>query len=574
MGKHWVILSDGTDSSPAARRWGVPPIVARLLLNRGLEADTSAASFLAPQLKDLHPPELLPGAEAAARLMAEAVRRRQRIVLYGDYDVDGTTGIAILWHVLTAAGAAVDYYVPHRTEEGYGLNLQAVRKLVEDGAQLVVSVDCGVSAHESAEFLHAAGVPLIITDHHTPPAVLPPAAAIVHPSLPGSAYPNPDLCGAGVAFKVAWALARQLSGSDKSTPALRDLLVMLLPLAALGTIADVVSLLGENRILARHGLAALRHSRFPGLQALIDRSGLSGGKISCYDVGFKLAPRINAAGRMGHARLAVELLTSTDPARSREIAAYLDDHNRTRQTTERRIFGEACERIDRERLAGDARRAIVLAADEWHAGVIGIVASRLVERYARPTILISTTNGEGQGSGRSIRHFDLHAALSSCSDHLVAYGGHRMAAGLRVATPRIADFTEAFVAVANNRLNGDDLVPKLRLDAEVSLADLTLPTAELLADLGPFGPGNPRPKLASGWLDLADEPRCVGDGTHLLASFTEHGRRIRAIGFGLAPMIEDLKHRRRCRVAFEPTINEFQGRRTVEMQMLDIQFEG
>lgn len=572
MNKTWVILSDGSDCSDLARRWGVPALVARLLLNRGLSADDSPDAFLAPQLKELLPPETLPGADAAAERIAAAAARGEKIVLYGDYDVDGTAGLAILWHMLRALGADVSCYVPHRTEEGYGLNLAAVRKLVEDGAKLVVSVDCGISAHEAAAFLAGAGVPLIITDHHMPPAVLPPAAVIVHPSI-GAGSPNPDLCGAGVAFKLAWALARRVSGTPRVAPQFAELLKRLLPLAALGTIADVVSLMGENRVITRHGLTALRDTPIPGLRALIDKAGLAGGRISGYDVGFKIAPRINAAGRMGHARLAVELLTTADDVRGREIALYLEDHNRERQSTERGIFKSACERIEAKGLASDARRAIVLAAEGWHAGVIGIVASRIVERYHRPAVVIALGAGEGQGSGRSIRHFDLHGALDACRDHLLAFGGHRMAAGLRIDQRRIEEFSEAFVTVANGRITGDDLTPKLRLDAEVALSELSLPTAETIANLGPFGPGNPRPKLASGWLTLADEPRCVGaDGAHLQATFAENGTRIRAIGFGMASRAEDLKQHRRCRVAFEPTINDYQNRRSVEMQMLDLCF--
>ncbi|MEK7756260.1 MAG: single-stranded-DNA-specific exonuclease RecJ, partial [Planctomycetota bacterium] len=494
------------------------------------------------------------------------------IVLYGDYDVDGTTGVAILWHVLRQAGAEVTFYVPHRIDEGYGLNLEAVKRLVEDGAGMIVSVDCGITAVDIAKVLKDAGVTLIITDHHAPHAELPDAAAIVHPTV-GGTYPNPHLSGAGVAFKLAWAIAQRLSGADRVTTEFRELLRELLPLAAIGTIADVVPLVGENRIIARHGLSVLPTSSLPGLRLLIESAGLSNGKISGYDVGFKLAPRINAAGRMGHARLAVELFTRADADRAREIALYLEEHNRSRQATERQIAKQAYEIIERDNLASDARRAIVLASPGWHAGVIGIVAARVVGRYHRPTVMIALNNGEGQGSARGIQHFDLADALSSCSQHLLAYGGHAMAAGLRIAADRVDAFTEAFVAEANNRLTGDDLVDKLRLDAQVPLHELTLPTAEAIVGLGPFGIGNPKPKFATDWLDLAYEPRCVGaNQDHLQVSFQQNGTRIKGIGFGLGGAIEDLKQHRRCRVAFEPIINDFNGRRSVEMQILDLQF--
>ncbi|MEK7710309.1 MAG: single-stranded-DNA-specific exonuclease RecJ [Planctomycetota bacterium] len=572
MPKKWIIPPPATQCETFARQWRVPPVVAQLLINRGLSPDQPCDGFLSPQLRDLYPPELLPGVTEAARRITDAVREKRRIVLYGDYDVDGTTGVAILWHVLRLAGGDVSFYVPHRVEEGYGLNLDAVNRLADEGAGLIVSVDCGITAVEAAEALAVRGVELIVTDHHTPQERIPPAAVIVHPTVGGD-YPNPHLSGSGVAFKLAWAIAQRVCGSERVAPEYRDLLQELLPLAALGTIADVVPLIGENRIIARHGLNALPTTRLAGVRALIESAGLGGEKISCYDVGFKLAPRINAAGRMGHARLAVELFTRADAARAREIAIYLEEHNRSRQSTERKIVKQACEMIERDNLAGDARRAIVLAAEGWHAGVIGIVAARVVGRYHRPTVMIALGSGEGQGSARSIQHFDLAAALAECGGHLLAHGGHAAAAGLRIATDRVAAFTEAFIDIANNRLTGDDLTPKVRLDAEVSLDAMTLPTAEAIIGLGPFGVGNPRPLLATDWVELAAEPRCVGSGSdHLQATFRQGGVQLKGIGFGLAGELEDLKQHRRCRVAFEPIINDFNGRRSVEMQIVDMHF--
>ncbi len=571
MAKQWIIAVQPTDLSAAAKRWHLPPLVAQLLINRGLSVEKPAEAFLTPRLKDLDPPGLLPGATDAAVRIVDAIRSDTKIVLYGDYDVDGTTGVASLWHALRLAGAKVSFYVPHRTQEGYGLNLDAVRQLIEDGAGMIVTVDCGISAVDVAKAIAGAGVQLVITDHHIPHTTIPQADVIVHPTV-GGTCPNPHLCGAGVAFKLAWAVAQRLSGTDRVSPEFRDLLAELLPLAALGTIADVVPLRGENRIIARHGLERLAGTALPGLRALIDSIGLRG-EISGYDVGFKLAPRINAAGRMGHARLAVELLTRADTDRAREIALYLEEHNRSRQATERQITKQAGELVERSNLASDARRAIVLAAKGWHGGVIGIVAARMVDRYQRPTIIITLTDGEGQGSGRSIQHFDLNAALVSCAEHLISYGGHAMAAGLRIAEDHIEPFTEAFVEIANNRLTGDDLVEKLRLDAQVALGELTLPTGEAIVALGPFGAGNPRPMFATDWVELAAEPRGVGaQQQHLQASFRSDGVTVKAIGFGMGSDIENLKQHRRCRVAFEPIINDYNGRRTVEMRIIDLQF--
>jgi len=591
MSKDWLIAPAWESCREASVRWNVPPLVSQLLLNRGLKPDADPRGFLSPKLADLHPPELLPGATRAAERLADAVRSGRRIVLYGDYDVDGITGVAILWRVLKAAGADVGFYVPHRLEEGYGLNAEAIRKLAEEGAKTIVSVDCGISAADIARQAAADGLELIITDHHQPQGDIPEAAAVVHPTVGGS-YPNPHLCGAGVAFKVAWELAKHLSPSSaggRVTPALREVLVECLPLAALGTIADVVSLTGENRVLARCGLAQLRTVCPPdsasnpnggacrpglvGLAALLESSGLTGQAIGDYEVGFRLAPRLNAAGRMGHARLAVELLTRADAARAREIALYLEEHNRARQAQERKISAQACEMVETRRMNTDSCRAIVLAAEGWHAGVIGIVAARLVDRYHRPTVLIALENGTGQGSARSVRHFPLHEALAACGEHLLAYGGHAMAAGLKIEPSKVEAFTEAFIGRANQTLTGADLRPKLRLDAEALLAELDVRTVEAVMSLGPFGVDNPKPRLASRWLDLAGEPRCVGQGgAHLQASFRENGVVLKSIAFGQAAAAEDLKHHRRCRVAFEPMVSEYQGRRRVELRVLDFQF--
>jgi len=570
--KRWAIAAPSPHRLAAARRWNVSPLIAQLLLNRGASLEEPGPALLAPQLKNLHAPAELPHAEEAAALIVDAVRRKRRIVIYGDYDVDGTTAIAILWHVLHAAGAEPLFYVPHRIEEGYGLSLEACRQLSDEGAELVVTVDCGITAMEAAEELKARGVDLIVSDHHTPGPVLPAARVIVHPFACG-ASPNPHLSGAGVAFKLAWAVAQRLSGADRVGSELRRLLLELLPLAALGTVADVVPLTGENRILAKHGLESLRSTCLPGLRALMESAGLMGNSISSTDVGFKLAPRINAVGRMGHARLAVELFTRADRARASEIALYLEEHNRSRQAVERRISKQAVEMVDRQKLAGDSRRAIVLAGKGWHAGVIGIVAARMVDRYHRPTVLIALSENDGQGSGRSIAALHLYEALQACEEHLHSFGGHAMAAGFSVSADKVEAFAEAFVAVANQRLTAADLTPTLQLDGEATLDEFSLDSTQAMLALGPFGIGNPRPRFATDFLELAAEPRCVGSRLeHLQVSLRQGAKCAKGIGFGMADRAEDLKHHRRCRVAFEPIINEFNGRRDVELQILDFKF--
>ncbi len=573
MPKRWIITPPWPGCADAARSLNMSPLLVQLLHNRGLVDCDAARSFLNPELKTLHPPELLPGAMAAADIVARKVRENRRIVIYGDYDVDGITGTSILWHLLRIAGAPVGFYIPHRLEEGYGLNADALRQLARDGADTVITVDCGITAIEEAKVARELGLTLIVTDHHARGRGLPEADAVVHPGLDDN-YPNRDLCGAGVAFKLAWAIARALCASDKVTPAFREFLVDATGLVALGTIADVVPLIGENRVLARFGLVGLRESRLHGLKALIESARLADQKLDTEHVGFWLAPRLNAAGRMGHARLAVELLTDAGEARAKEIAEYLEAQNRQRQSLERRILKDACEMVEAGNLASDARRGIVLASHEWHAGVIGIVASRIVERFGRPTVMIALDGEEGQGSARSIRHFELNRALADCGEHLTAHGGHAMAAGLRIRACCLEAFTEAFVARANQLLTPSDLEPSLRLDAVVALESLTEPVVRDIERMAPFGVNNPRPKFASALLRLDGEPRTVGrNGEHLQFSVSDGRIRRKAIAFSRADQLQPLRDHRQCRVAFQPILNTFNGRTSVELQVLDLAYD-
>lgn len=569
--RKWVIAPWVEESRLLGKRLGVSRLVAQCLWNRGLMEPDAARGFLQPRLKDLHEPEELSGVAEVSERLAAAVRDGRRIVIYGDYDVDGTTGTAILWHVLTLAGEDVDFFIPHRIEEGYGLNGEAMRRIARDGGQIVVTVDCGITAAEEARLAGELGLELIITDHHQLPDELPDVPT-VHPLLE-PLYPNPHICGAGVAFKLAWAIAKRVCRSDRVAEPYREFLVDAMAMVALGTIADVVPLVGENRILARHGLVGLSESKQHGLTALIEASGLGEDPIDSFHVGFGLAPRMNAAGRMGHARLVVELLTRADAARAREIAVYLGEQNKRRQTLERKIFKEARQMVLDSKMATDGYRAIVLSSEDWHAGVIGIVAARLVEEFAKPTVLIAVGERGGQGSGRSIEGLDMHEALAAAGEHLVSYGGHAMAGGLRVEPSRIAAFAEAFCAYAGRVLTAANLTHTLRLDGEIRLSDLTEPLVESLNAFGPFGMQNPRPSFATGMLQLSGEPRCVGKTQdHLSFSVTEGGTVRRAIAFRQGAQLGRLLDARACRLACEPYINAFRGRRNVELRVKDIRF--
>ena len=571
----WRIAASFDGAGQLARQVRTSPLVAQVLANRGITDADEARAFLSPKLSDLRDPAELAGVEPAARHIADAVRAGRRIVIYGDYDVDGMTSIAILKSCLDLVDADVDYYVPHRLEEGYGLHTEAVETIIRDGAKLIVTVDCGIGAVDAVAAARAAGVDVIVTDHHALPAELAPANVIVHPAIPADHYPFADLAGAGVAFKLAWQLARELCGSTRVDDPMRDFLLSATCLAALGTIADVVPLLGENRVLAVHGLMGLPQAPHVGLRALIASAGLDGEKLDAYHVGFVLAPRLNAAGRMGHARLAVDLLTGAAGDRCGEIAAYLAAQNAQRQRVERAITAEAVEMIESKDLASDDRRAIVLASDKWHGGVIGIVASRLVDRFHRPAILIAI-NGEGvgQGSGRSVKGLHMREAMDACSRHLLGFGGHAMAGGLTIDPTRIDAFADAFVQYANDHLAADALAATLTLDAETTLSALSFPVVDHLSRLAPHGQGNPQPLVAVRRCRVVSAPRRMGkSGKTLGVILGQDNVTMRAVGFGMGDLADSLAGVNEIDVAAAPNLNTFQGRTNVELMLKDVVWE-
>jgi single-stranded-DNA-specific exonuclease len=565
---------------------GTGPIVAQLLLNRGLTEVAQARRFLEATLSGLHPPDLLPGVAAAAERILAAVRAGKRLCVYGDYDVDGVTGSAILLMGLKLLGAAVDLYVPHRLEEGYGLNTEALRQIAASGVEVVVTVDCGIASLEEAVEAKRLGLELIVTDHHEFKDALPEAAVLVHPRLPGANYPFGYLSGSAVAFKLAWALAQRACGSAKVTPRFRDYLLDSVALAALGVVADVVPLYDENRILVRHGLHRLRQTTLPGLRALCAAAGLAAGApLRAADIGYKLAPRLNAAGRLGCARLVVELLTTPRPEQAMQLARYLEEQNSQRQTLERRMVQEARKLIEEQARGEDA--ALVLAQPGWHAGIIGIVAGRLAELYGRPALMIALPTQDelqeaaasgrhvrvGIGSGRSVNGLPLHEALRACDDLLLSHGGHAAAAGFRVLPENIDAFRDRFCEYTAAHFPGGPPPPMLVLDAEVPLSMLT---TGLLADLDrlePYGAENRRPLFLAGGLQIQGEPRRVGGGErHLSFRVTQQGTTLRAIAWGMAERIEELMSAGgACCLAFTPRLNEWQGWHSVDLEVVDFQ---
>ncbi len=579
VGKTWHLLPhDRSAIESLGKVLRVSPIVAQLLLNRGVTEPEAARRFLTAPLRDLHPPELLPGVSEAADHLLKAARLGQRICVYGDYDVDGATGTAILWQVLRMLGAAADFYVPHRLEEGYGLNSEALRQIAQTGAAVVVTVDCGIGSLAEADEARRLGLELIVTDHHEPKEQLPDAAVLVHPRLPGTSYPFGGLSGAGVAFKLAWALCQRSCGSERVTPRFRDFLMDSVTLTALGLVADVVPLHDENRIFVRHGLARLRQAPSPGLKALLEVAGLAERERLCAaDVSFKLAPRLNAVGRLGSARLVIELLTTTSAERALYLARYLEGQNAQRQQFERRILARARELLTASEL--DGTPALILADPEWHPGIVGIVASRLVDLYARPVLLIALRREReegsviGQGSGRSVPGFPLHKALEACSEHLISHGGHAAAAGFKIQPERIDLFRQRFCAFAAPCFPAGLPPPRLVIDAEVPLSALTLGLVNDLDRLEPYGTDNSRPLLLAAGLQVLESPKRVGGGErHLSFRVRQHGTVLRAIAFGMADRVDELMSAGgSCCLVFTPRRNEWQGFRRVDLEVVDFQ---
>jgi single-stranded-DNA-specific exonuclease len=580
MPKRWHIRPhDRTAVAALERSAGVPSIVAALLAARGVSDAAAVTSFLGGKLSDLRDPETLPGVPDAADRILSAARAGRKIVVYGDYDADGMCATAILMNCLDALDAQASWYVPDRLEEGYGLNATALETLAAQGASLVVTVDCGIASVAEAARARELGLELIVTDHHTFADTLPEAAVLVHPRLPGAGYPFGELCGAGVAFKLAWAIATRASGAKQVTPRLREMLLKSIGLAALGTVADVVPLLDENRIFVKHGLECLRQRGGPGLARLMELAKLhEKSQLDSEDVAFRLAPRLNAAGRLGQAACGIELLTTADATRAETLANYVHELNARRETEERSIQLAAAKQA-KERFDPDRDPALVLADRGWHAGVIGIVAGRLAERFHRPVVMIAQDSLQGRpatGSVRSVPGFDVHEALVACREHLVTCGGHAAAAGLRITDDKIEAFREAFCAEVDRRLPQSLRQAQLTIDGETTLAGLTLSTVEQLERLAPFGQANRRPVLSAAGVSLVEPPRVIGSGNrHIAMQFIQHGARVRGVAFGGAEWLDHLPPPGQpFHVAFKPKINEFRGRRTAEMEVIDWRPDG
>ena len=558
----WIIPKPPDEDAvrALAEALSLPEIVCRLLLIRGYVTADEAKLFLRPKLDRLHDPLEFLSMDKAVERLVRAVREKELVFIHGDYDVDGICSTTILTRVIRWLGGKAMPFIPRRIEDGYDLSDAGVNAALEAGAKVVVTCDCGTGAVAPVARLCRSGVDVIVTDHHLPSGELPDCLAILNPKRPGCGYPDKDLAAVAVTWKLCLALVRALGANENPVWAMLDLV-------ALATVADVAPLRGENRVFVRWGLKMLAETRNIGMRALLRAAGLDGRELTAGRIGFILAPRLNAAGRLGHAIRGVQLLLTEDEHEANVIARELEELNKRRQEIDHATLEQARERVLAMDL--DEQYSIVLADDTWHPGVVGIVASRLVEEFGRPTVLIAMSGGQGKGSGRSIPKFDLHGALGQSREHLLRYGGHRAAAGITIARDKVADFAARFNEVARSVLTPADLVPEIRVDLEVSIEGLDGRIESLFRHFEPFGIGNPTPVLLARNVTIARPPRPVGEHGLKLALDTGTGS-LEALGWGLADRAAEFQSGTKVDVAFRLERDNYRGESYLQARIADV----
>lgn len=556
----WVVSPPRAEADLLAQALSIPPIIARILVNRKILTEGAARAFLFGELEALHDPYLMKGMDRAVARIQEAVPKGEKILVFGDYDVDGVLSTVMLVKALRSLGAKVEYFIPERLTDGYGIKDEHVAIPVEKGATLVISVDCGIKALEFTARAKAKGIDVIITDHHRPGETLPDAVAVLDPVLADSGYPDAGLAGVGVVFKLIQAL---LEKTDKAAG-----LPHYMKLVSIGTVADVAELKGENRVFVKHGLKGLRNVANTGLRSLIEACGLGNRKISEGDLGFRLGPRINAAGRMGMTDLAVRLFFSESPEESIAIVQKLDELNAQRQKTEAKIFSDACEKIE-ERGLDKRYKCLVLGSPDWHRGVIGIVASKLKDRFHRPVVLFACEDGMAHGSGRSISEVPLIDLIEDCRHLFLSYGGHRLAVGCTLPCDRIAAFKETLNPLAEARISDDSLKRKIKLDGPLEFAAVDDRFLETFALLQPFGVGNPKPLFLAENVEVVSEPQIL-QRKHLKFLARQNGRVLEVLGWDKAEWRPVLRRGSRVSLAFSLMMSEYLGEQKVSLSIEDL----
>jgi single-stranded-DNA-specific exonuclease len=542
----------------------VPRVIAQILLNRGVGTFDEARYFLKPTMDDLHNPFLMADMDQAIERIASAIEKNEHIMIFGDYDVDGTTSTTLLYLTIKLLTDQVSYFIPDRLKEGYGLSIYGIQVAKDRGAGLILAVDCGITANKEVDQARLMGLDVIIIDHHVPGETLPDAVAVLNPKRMDCDYPFKELCGVGLAYKVAQALAEQVGLPDHAVYTHMDLV-------ALGTTADIVPLRDENRVLTKYGLAMIQETKKAGLQALINAVGLKQKEIVTGHVVFGLAPRINAAGRMGDANRVVRLLTTENREEAEQLAEELNMENIRRRQQDSVAFEEARDVVENDKFLSEAN-GIVLASERWHPGIIGIVASRMVEAFSRPVVMIAMNGGTGRGSARTMGDFHLYNAIKECADLLIQFGGHHHAAGLSIARENVTAFQQRFHEVVTANATPEDFISRLNIDSEIEFDEVTPRLMKLLKMLGPFGPDNNHPVLVSRNLTLVGAPNIIGsEKTHLKFKVRQNNHVIDAIGFGMADYADQLRAQpNRVHLAYTLEENTWHGKTSTQLRIKDI----
>lgn len=547
-----------------ARSNGIPPLVALLLLNRGINEPERVKKYIKKSLDAINDPFLLNDMDKAAERVVSALKNKEKITVYGDYDVDGVTSTALLVRFLKEHGAEVSYYIPSREKEGYGINVMAINKISKTGTKLLITVDCGITSVGEVELAKTLGMEVIITDHHLCKEKLPSAAAVIDPKRPDSEYPFPALAGVGVAFKLALAVAKELGESTS------DCFYKYAEFAAIGTVADVVDLLDENRVIVQKGIELMQNSKYVGVRALLSVSGADKKPVDAVSIAFMLAPRINAGGRLDSAAKAAELLITDDEERAEELALALEEDNSERRSCEQEIYEEALKLIEADEKF-DSKKVIVLAKEGWHHGVIGIVSSRITEKFYRPSILLSIDkDGKCKGSGRSVEGFNLFNALSDSAELLTSFGGHSMAAGVALNKKDLEAFSERINKYAESVMTEQELIPKLSIDCELSPGVITPKNIRLLDFMEPFGAANPKPIFTVSNAVIRRLELIGENKNHIRMVIEKNGVLLNAVGFRMAWAAETKRVGEYVSCAFSPEINHFRGEEKVQLMLKDV----
>lgn len=557
MNKKWeYIKQDENSVERISLKYNLSKLVSKILVNKNILSDEEINKFLNPNRHDFYDPFLMPDMEKAVDRILEALNKNEKIIIYGDYDVDGITSTTVLKRFLIERNANVSQYIPDRLNEGYGLNKEALEEIAKEGYTLMITVDCGISGIEEVEFAKSLGMETIVTDHHEPGEILPNAVAVVDAKRKDNKYPFNQLAGVGVAFKLIQAISNRLNLEEKDY-------LKYLDLVCVGTISDIVPLVDENRVIAKLGLKLVEMTKNIGLKTLLETSGYK--KIDSTAISFGIAPRINACGRMGHARIALQLFLTEDINEASKIAGELNEYNRQRQEIEKRIFEEAIEQIEKNKENSDV---IVLGKENWHHGVIGIVSSKITELYFKPSILICFEDKIGKGSGRSIPGFDLYEALSKSSNHITRFGGHSMAIGITIDKDKFEDFKKDFEEYAHNS-NISDIIPVINVDEEVSLKEISIQDVAQLKMLEPFGEANKTPIFLIKNLKI-HSIRSLSEGKHIKISLKDDNYWIDAIGFNLGYLTNEYKIGDKVDIVGNLEINQFNGRESIQILIKDI----